>query len=570
MNGLLCRGRAAYKRRPLLVLCGWVAALSGANAQTVPGSGELLQQTPRPSAPAPASNPGLTIQQPAAGAQDDSPPFLVRHIEISGNTLLSTVELHALVEKSEGQSLNLGYLEELAAVITKRYQDRGYLLSRAYIPAQTLSDGTVRIAVLEARYGAVSLSNSSRVADALLKSYLTPLRSGQPVVEDALERRLLLLADVPGAVVNSSIAPGAAVGTSDLQVAAVPGAPYDVALAADNGGNRYTGRDRGTATATMNDPLGHGDVLSVTGLTAGANLDYGRLAYQSLLANGAGTSAGGSVSGLYYHLANGLSQLHAHGTAQTESVTVMQPLIRSVKGNLFAQVGFESRQLRDEVDVTDIHTDRRTYALTATLAGDRRDASGISNINAALTAGQLDFQNGTAEAADSSTAKTRGGYAKLNVSLARLQGLTQSNSLHVAFTGQIADKNLDPSEQFFVGGPNSVRAYDVGAVGGAMGALASLELRHTLGAPLPGVWQAIAFVDSGVVRVYKNIFERGENSATLSGAGAGLNWVGPHGWAVSGSLAAPIGRAPILTGDTASSRLWIEVHKAFTASAVSR
>ena len=570
MSGLVCRGRAAYKRRPLLVICGWVAALSAANAQTVPGSGELLQQTPRPSAPAPAPNPGLTIQQPAARAHDDSPPFLVRHIEISGNSLLSTVELHALVEKSEGQTLNLGYLEELAAVITKRYQDHGYLLSRAYIPAQTLSDGTVRIAVLEVRYGAVSLSNSSRVSDALLKSYLTPLRSGQPVVEDALERRLLLLADVPGAVVNSSIAPGAAVGTSDLQVTAVPGAVYDVALAADNGGNRYTGRDRVTATATMNDPLGHGDVLSVTGLTTGANLDYGRLAYQSLLANGTGTSVGGSVSGLYYHLANGLTQLHAHGTARTESVTVMQPFIRSVKGNLFAQVGFERRQLRDEVDVTAIHADRRTYALTATLAGDRRDAGGISNVNAALTAGQVDFQNSAAEAADFSSAKTRGGYAKLNVSLARLQGLTQSNSLYVVFNGQIANKNLDSSEQFFVGGPNNVRAYDVSAVGGAMGALASLELRHSLSAPLPGVWQAIAFVDSGVVRVYKNIFETGENSATLSGAGVGLNWVGPHRWAVSGSFAAPIGRAPILAGDTASSRLWIEVHKAFTASAVSR
>jgi hemolysin activation/secretion protein len=570
MSGLPCRGRAAYKRRPLLVLCGWVAALSAANAQTVPGSGELLQQTPRPSAPAPASNPGLTIQQTAAGAHDDSPAFLVRHIEISGNSLLSTVELHALVEKSEGQTLNLGYLEELAAVITKRYQDRGYLLSRAYIPAQTLSDGTVRIAVLEARYGAASLSNSSRVSDALLKSYLTPLRSGQPVVEDALERRLLLLADVPGAVVNSSIAPGPAVGTSDLQVTAVPGAAYDVALAADNGGNRYTGRDRVTATATMNDPLGHGDVLSVTGLTAGANLDYGRLAYQSLLANGTGRSVGGSVSGLYYHLANGLSQLHAHGTARTESVTVMQPFIRSVNGNLFVQVGFESRQLRDEVDVTAIHADRRTYALTATLAGDRRDAGGISNVNAALTAGQVDFQNSAAEAADFSSAKTRGGYAKLNVSLARLQGLTQSNSLYVAFNGQIADKNLDSSEQFFVGGPNSVRAYDVGAVGGAMGALVSLELRHSLSASLPGVWQAIAFVDSGVVRVYKNIFETGENSATLLGAGVGLNWVGPHRWAVSGSFAAPIGRAPTLTGDTASSRLWIEVHKTLTAGAVSR
>jgi len=570
MSGRLRRGCASAARRRLLLLCGLAAAVSVANAQTVPSSGELLQQTPRVSPPAPASSPGLIIKQPAAGANDDSPPFLVRRIEISGNSLLSTAELHALVGESEGKTLNLSYLEDLAARITKRYQEHGYLLSRAYVPAQTLNDGTVRIAVLEARYGAVSLANSSRVSDALLNSYLTPLGSGQPVVEDALERRLLLLADVPGAVVNSTIAPGAAVGTSDLQVTAVPGTPYDVALAADNGGNRYTGRDRVTATASMNDPLGHGDVLSVTGLTAGANLDYGRLAYQSLLANGEGTSVGGSVSGLYYHLANGLSQLHAHGTAETESVTVMQPFIRSVKGNLFAQVGLESRQLRDEVDVTDIHTDRRTYALTATLAGDRRDGSGISNMNTSLTAGQLDFQNGTAEAVDFSTAKTRGGYAKLNVSLARLQGLTQSTSLYAAFNGQIADKNLDSSEQFFVGGPNSVRAYDVGAVGGAMGALASLELRHNLSAPLPGAWQAIAFVDSGVVRVYKNVFEVGENSATLSGAGVGFNWVGPRGWAASGSLAAPLGRVPMLTGDTASSRLWIEIHKAFTASAVSR
>jgi hemolysin activation/secretion protein len=570
MIGQPCHGRARMGRRRLFVLCGLAAVIGVANGQTVPSSGELLQQTPRPPASAPSSNTGLAIKQPAAGQNDDSPPFLVRRIEISGNSLLSTSELHSLVEQSEGKTLNLGYLEQLAALITKRYQERGYLLSRAYIPAQTLSDGTVRIAVLEARYGAASLSNKSGVSDALLKSYLSPLRSGQPVAEGALERSLLLLSDVPGVVVNSTVAPGAAVGSSDLEVTAVPGAPYNASVGVDNGGNRYTGRYRASGTVNIDNPLGHGDVFSVTGLTAGGNLDYGRLAYQTLLANGEGTSVGGSVSGLYYHLGNGLSALHAHGTAQTESVTVMQPFIRSVAGNLFAQVGFESRQLRDEVDVTDIHTDRRTYAMTLTLAGDRRDGGGISNMNAAVAVGHLDFQNDAAEAVDASTSKTRGTYAKLNLSLARLQGLTESNSVYIAFNGQVADKNLDSSEQFFLGGPNSVRAYDVGAVGGAMGALASLELRHNLSAPLPGAWQAIAFVDSGVVRVYKNVFEAGENRATLSGVGMGLNWAGPSGWTASLVLATPVGSTPVLAGDTASSRLWIEIHKAFPASVASR
>jgi hemolysin activation/secretion protein len=103
-----------------------------------------------------------------------------------------------------------------------------------------------------------------------------------------------------------------------------------------------------------------------------------------------------------------------------------------------------------------------------------------------------------------------------------------------------------------------------------MGALASLELRHSLGVPLPGAWQAIAFVDSGVVRVYKNVFEAGENRATLSGVGMGLNWAGPSGWTASLVLATPVGSTPVPAGDTASSRLWIEIHKAFPASVASR
>jgi hemolysin activation/secretion protein len=248
----------------------------------------------------------------------------------------------------------------------------------------------------------------------------------------------------------------------------------------------------------------------------------------------------------------------------------MQPLIRSIAGNLFVQLGFDNKQLRDEIDSTDIHTDRRTDALTMTLAGDHRDASGIFNMNAGLTFGRLEFDNAAAELADSESARTRGDYGKFTLSLARLQGLSESNSLYLAFDGQLANRNLDSSEQFFLGGPNSVRAYDVGSVGGAMGGLLSAELRHTLVLPVPGAWQAIAFVDSGVVRIYKDQFTPGENHANLSGVGAGLNWVGVGGWTASIALAAPIGGRPRLAGDSASSRVWFEFRKSFGAGSVSR
>ena len=561
--------RTAWRSVRVFLSCCYAlsAICRTADAQTIPNSGELLQQTPRPLTPAPSSGTGLTISKPSSRQTDSSPPFLAQHIQITGNLLVSTAELHKLVAPSEGKVINLVYLEELAALITKSYQDHGFLLSRAYVPPQTLSEGTVRIAVLEARYEAALLVNTSPVSQTLLKSYLNQLQPGDPVLESKLERTLLLLTDIPGAIFNSTITAGQAVGTSDLEVAASRGAPYAASLTLDDAGNRYTGRERVTGTVNVNNPFDHGDVFSATALTAGPDLNYGRLGYVSLLPDGTGTTLGGSLSALYYHLGHGLANLHAHGTAQTENVTLMQPLIRSTGGNLFVQLSFDGRQLRDAVDATEIHTDRHTDDLAFTLAGDRRDAGGISNLNVAVAAGHLGFSNDTAALADADSAKTAGTYAKLNLSLARLQRLSESNSLYVSFNGQAANKNLDSSEQFFLGGPNSVRAYDVGSVGGAMGALLSAELRHDLRLPVPGAWQAIAFIDSGAVRVYKTAFTEGDNQAFMSGVGVGLNWEARAGWSVSGSVATPIGAAPALVGDSSSTRIWVEVRKAFSPHA---
>jgi hemolysin activation/secretion protein len=547
VNALSANGAAA----------GGAAAASG-----VPNSGQLLQESAPPSAPKPSSDPSLTIAQPPPGITATSAPFLVGHIVVTGNTLLDAADLRRLVAPSEGNTLTLADLEALAARITAAYQAHGYFLSRAYVPAQTLHDDTVRIAVIEAKYGKVDLHNTSRVSDSTLAAFLAPLQVGRPVTEDALERSLLLISDVPGVLVSSMLAPGAAVGTSQLDVAATPGAAISGTVGLDDAGNRYTGRVRGNGEIDFNNPLGHGDVLSLGGMSAGDDLVNGRLGYKTLL-SGEGTTLGAAVSGLYYHLGNGLDALQAHGTAQVASATLMQPLIRSTGGNLFVQLDFDNKRLRDEVDASDIHTERHTNALSADVSGDRRDASGISNLNLRYTYGQLGFDAIGAELADAASARTRGAYQTLALSLARLQGLDAADSLYLAFNGQLANKNLDTSEQFFLGGPNSVRAYDVGALGGADGALATVELRHQLSAAAAGLWQAIAFADSGFSKTYRTTFAPGPDTALLYGAGLGLTWAGAHGWSASADVATRIGAVPALAGDTSSVRCWVELHKAF-------
>jgi hemolysin activation/secretion protein len=113
------------------------------------------------------------------------------------------------------------------------------------------------------------------------------------------------------------------------------------------------------------------------------------------------------------------------------------------------------------------------------------------------------------------------------------------------------------------GGPYTVRAYDIGVLSGDTGVFGSVELRHELGQFASGRWQVLAFVDSERVTVNKKPWLPGDNSATLSGAGVGMNWAGPDQWHAKLYVAAPFGSTPRLIGDNKSVRAWAEIGKAF-------
>ena len=280
------------------LLAALVAAFSPpvhAAAPAAPDAGSILQQIQPVLPPAPASSgKPLAIEEDGAARLPASAPFEVKAILISGNTLFDTPTLHRLVSDAEGRTLTLPELGDLAARITEHYRGHGYPLARAIVPAQTIQSGIVRIEIIEARYGRVSLENRSRVNDLLLEKTLSSLENGQPIGQTELDRALLLLSDIPGVVIAATLKPGETVGTSDLLVNAQPGPALSGAVVTDNYGNRYTGRARIGGTLSFNNPLNHGDVLSASALTSGHGLGYVRLAYDTLL-NGQGTRIGGAV-----------------------------------------------------------------------------------------------------------------------------------------------------------------------------------------------------------------------------------------------------------------------------------
>lgn len=561
-----CDAHPRRTLRPLLAALVIAGSPQVAQAAAAPDAGSILQQIQPVTPPAPSPRgTGLTVEGEAAARLPVSAPFEVKVIAISGNTLFDTPTLHALVADAEGNSLTLTQLGELAARITDYYRSHGYPLARAIIPAQTIQSGIVRIEIIEARYGEIRLENRSRVNDSLLEATLSRLQSGQPVAQAELDRALLLLSDIPGVVAGATLKPGKAVGTSDLLVNTTPGPMISGYGIIDNYGNRYTGRARVGATIHFSNPLHHGDLLSVSVLSSGGGMSYGRLGYESLL-NGQGTRMGAAYSALRYTLGESLASLSAHGAAEVGSVWAKHPLVRSRDINLYGQVRYDRLQLRDHIDVSAIQTDRHLDNWTASLSGDARDAflsNAASTWSVGWTSGRVAFDDEGARLADAATARTGRRFSKWTTNVSRLQSLGAKNTLYLAFSGQWANANLDSSEKMTVGGPYSVRAYDVGAVAGDTGYFGTAELRRDLGSALNGRWQAIAFVDTAKVTVNETSWGAGTNTATLSGAGVGLDWTGPSQWHARTYIAMRIGAMPILVARSESRRGWIEVSKGF-------
>ena len=536
-------------------------------SQQPPNAGSQLQQIP--AAPVPQRvAPAIRIEPGSAStaAASDAVKIVVNSLQVTGALTYPEAELMALTGFQPGSELTLADLQGMASKITERYRSNGFFIAQAYLPAQEVSNGVVTIAVVEGQYGKIAVRNQSNLADDLVYSQLDGINTGNAVLMAPLESRLLLLSDLPGVNVTSTLTPGASVGESDLLVDVTPGQRVTGSIDADNGGNRYTGEYRLGATVNLNNAAGRGDVASLRVLTSGSGLNYARGSYQMQFGK---ATAGVAYSWLGYELGKEFSNLRANGTAKIASIYGGYPLIRSRNTNVYALLAFDAKTFQDRVDTTSTVVDKKVQALMATLRGDHRDrlgGGGLTSYALTGTTGNVDIQTPSMRAFDAATAQSNGHYGKLGFSAMRLQSVTDTVSLYAGVSGQVASKNLDISEKMQLGGINGVRAYPEGEAYADQGYLLTLEARFLVprfSEQFPGQLQLFGFVDTGRVSLNKNPWDLRDNHRTLSGAGIGLNWSAANNFVVKTSYARKLGSATATSAPDKSGRFWVQAVKYF-------
>lgn len=526
-----------------------------------PDAGRLLEQE-RPALPQPAAPPPA---EPASDTAPTPPPegprFPVGKVRIAGASIFSEEALHALVADVEGQELSLAALHAVADRITQYYRQRGYVLAYAYVPAQKISDGVIELAVVEGRIGAVSVRNDELVGGAALEP-LAALVPGEVARAQTLERSVLLLSDLPGLVITSTLKPGSAPGTSDLMVDVAPGARVSGNMELDGNGDRFSGRIRAGAAVNVNNPLQLGDQLTLRGRASDEGLHYVFGEYR-LPVNRWGTRIGMSVSELQYRLGDSLAALGLEGDALSVNVTASHPLVRARRTNINAEVQAGQLTMQDRITATDTVIDRTIRLWRAGLNGNWLDDwSGSGSWSAEYISGNLALDADTA-LLDQAGPRAAGHFGKWNFSLRRLQGMTPASSLLLSFSGQVAEKNLDSSQKMVLGGANGVRAYPQGEGFGDQGYMATVELRQHLPVPVAGLWQGSVFVDHGMVEASRNAWTPDPNTRRLTGGGLGLTVVFEGDWSVRTALAWRMGSDLPRNDIDRLPRGWVQVVKGF-------
>lgn len=555
------------KLRQSSVILGLLALSPGAFAADPPTAGSQLQQIHPP--------PTIQKEVPKIGVDQGKAPIipdssqvkmLIKSLHITGQTLYSEADLLAVTGFTPDRELTLYDLRVMASKIADYYHRDGYFVAQAYLPVQDIQNGSVTIIVIEGQYGKVTLNNQANISDYVPNNLLGGLKSGDVIESAPLERRLLLISDLPGVEVKSTLVPSVSAGASDLIVDLTPGRRITGSVDADNAGNRYTGQYRIGATVNFNEPLGYGDVITLRALTSGKGLFYVRGAYETQLAQ---ARVGVAYSFLHYELIKEFEDLHASGEAHVGSIYGSYPLIRSRNNNLYFGLALNAKWFEDRIDLFSTVSDKQAQVLIAGLYGDHRDniwAGGLSSYSLTWFGGNLDIRTDAELTIDEATAQSDGLYNKIGFSAMRLQNLTESFSLYASIYGQFAFDNLDVSEKMELGGMYAVRAYPEGEAYADEGYVLTVEARMKLPKffeRMPGQLQLIGFADTGSVRINQDPWTDEDNTRTLSGAGVGLNWSETNNFMVRAYYAFKLGNEDATSAPDKSGRFWIQLVKYF-------
>lgn len=490
------------------------------------------QPTPIPEPLRPDDSPPL-IQPEPTPSRPTSPnveTIQIEKINVIGSTILAPEDFNPIVQPLEGQAVTLQQLQQVADAITQLYLNRGYITSRAILVDQVITDGIVEIFVLEGSLEDIKIEGIRRIKPSYIQNRIqlgvsTPLNTAR--LEDKLR---LLRANPLFESVEASLRAGSQLGKSILIVRVIEANPLEGSATIDNYSPPSVGSERLGINGRYRNLTGYGDELT-------ASYSYS-------------TTGGSKVVDMGYRLPlnpkNGTLQVQAsvdrnqvtderfaqfdiEGESEQYEISFRQPLIRTSREELALSLGFSFRESQTFLlgmptplsPGADIDGITRTSVIQFGQDYLRRDPRGAWSVRSLFSLG-----TGWLDATVNPDPLPDGRFLGWLGQIQRVQILSDSHFLIMGADIQLTPNTLLPSQQFVIGGAQSVRGYRQNARIGDNGVRLFLEDRITLERNASGAstFQIAPFFDAGWVWNHPDNPNPLPQEQFLASLGMGILW----------------------------------------------
>lgn len=530
-------------------------------AQGNPDAGALQQNMQRQMRPPSAFDlpvPSAPEFTPLDLSKSDT-RFVVKRFDVTGVNLVSVQEVQQALKPWLNREVAFADLQKAMNAIESIYRDKGYL-AQAILSPQVLQEGIVRIEVLEAKLGPVSVESAkegSRFNTDFASKYITSSNKvGDPLNIDSISRSLTILNEAPGVSAVSVLEAGENQGETNLRVTLADTNWLMGRAETNNYGSRTTGQWQAAASASFNNISGYGDQAFLSGIYAQGS-QYTQGSYNFPLgARGLRTNLSGSY--LKYTNIGDFALNGGEGTATLLSAELSYPWLREQTTNINWTARFDNKSyLNNNLGTGAVVSQYSINNLTLGISGNHFDgflAGAVTSASLGLVLGRLSISSQTpsnygtfVDDLGNRSSYLPATFGKLTFNVRRDQTLRPDKLLlSMNLSGQFANANLNSAEQFYLGGPYGVRAYPVSQASGSQGAMLNIELQQKL----PYETTGFVFFDAGTVQQYKNTFLgwQGQTNAgnvySLAAAGFGLKYAS-KGLSVGTTVAWRVGNNPL-------------------------
>ena len=423
---------------------------------------------------------GASARAQAPAAVIPPPRFDIERFEINANTLLSPEEVGRIVKPYTGKNKDFADIQRALEALEQGFRDRGYGVVQVLLPEQDITRGVVRFHVLQPKVGRVVIEGNTHFDAANIRHSLPSVKEGETPNSKDIARNLQITAEHPVKQTNVLLKSGASDEQVDVNIKVTDDKPWRGFLILDNTGTTDTGNYRLGIGFQHSNVFNSDHVFTAQYVTSPTELDqvsvYGvgyRIPFYGLnssldLIAGYSDVDSGTVQGLF--------NVSGQGTIGSARWNYYLP--KSADYEHRVAFGLDYRAFENQVllegesivpDVT-VHPASLTYSglWRGTASELSFYASGAKNIPGG--------KNGDDAAFQASRSGASADYSVFRYGFNFVRQFQSEWQTRLGFSGQYTREPLVSGEQFGIGGPDSVRGYDLRELADDRGMAAQLEL----------------------------------------------------------------------------------------------